>query len=89
MLKSRKHPALTSKNKSKQVKNVKIDCVLEMREELLRRQIDQIKQQEQRDEEKYKIEMKNLQERHEKEMELLNINILLKAKQLEILPKSC
>lgn len=49
-----------------------MDRVLYLKEELLRNQISNVKNDERR-----------AQEKHEKEIELINVNILIKKKELE------
>lgn len=78
MLKSKKHLALTPKkyesqgSSMKETMNKKLDGTLDLREQLLRQQILFTQNEE-----------KRAQDKHLKEMELLELNIKIKKKQLE------
>lgn len=63
---------LTPKRAGRENKTKKMDDLLELREELISKQIWQIENEERR-----------AQAKHEKEIELLNLDILIKRKQLE------
>ncbi|KAG5878108.1 hypothetical protein JTB14_017975 [Gonioctena quinquepunctata] len=66
-LKSKKHPLLTPRRKKAEDRNKKIENLLELREELVRQQIHHIIQEE-----------KRAQEKHDREMNLLDLQINIK-----------
>ncbi|KAG5864281.1 hypothetical protein JTB14_021256 [Gonioctena quinquepunctata] len=66
-LKSKEHPLLTPRRKKDEDRNKKIENLLELREELVRQQIHHIIQEE-----------KRAQEKHDREMKLLDLQINIK-----------
>lgn len=67
-LKAKKHPLLTPRKKKGEDRKKRIDNLLELREELVRQQIHHTQQEERR-----------AQEKHEREMKLLEIKIKEKS----------